>query len=195
MNKNTNAEDRVGYFVTLDNDKIRIADTEDYILGIVSGSPSIVENSLEDWAGRWKKDKFGRLIKEISKIPLTTYEEYDEPIFDENGQENGEYKHKMREIETGEYMELEHPVAVDEYDSSLPYISRADRPKWDAIGMFGVLAVYDDGSCQVNGYCKVSASGTATAADGEYTLAEGKIIKGYRVIERVTNNIIKVVFR
>lgn len=147
LNKNTNAEDRVGYFVTLDNDKIRIADTEDYIIGIVSGSPSIVGNSPEDWAGRWKKDKFGRLIKEISKIPLTTYEEYDEPIFDENGQETGEYEHKMREIETGEYMELEHPVTVDEYDSSLPYISRADRPKWDAIGMFGMLAVYDDGSC------------------------------------------------
>ena len=167
LDKNTNAEDRVGYFVTLDNDKIRIADTEDYILGIVSGSPSVVGNSPEDWAGRWKKDKLGRLIKEISKIPLTTYEEYDEPIFDENGQETGEYEHKMREIETGEYMELEHPVAVDEYDSSLPYISRADRPEWAAVGMLGVLAVYDDKSCQVNGFCKVAAGGIATAADGE----------------------------
>ncbi len=65
LDKNTNAEDRVGYFVTLDNDKIRIADTEDYILGIVSGSPSVIGNSPEDWAGRWKKDKLGWLIKEM----------------------------------------------------------------------------------------------------------------------------------
>ena len=43
--------------------------------------------------------------------------------------------------------------------------------------MIGVLAVYDDGSCQVNGFCKVAVGGIATAADGEYTLAEGKIIK------------------
>ena len=87
------------------------------------------------------------------------------------------------------------PKLNPEYDHTQKYISRFDRPEWAAVGMIGVLAVYDDGSCQVNGFCKVAAGGIATAADGEYTLAEGKIIKGYRVIERVTNNIIKVVFR
>ncbi len=196
LDKNLYSEDRIGYFVTLNNDKIRIANAEDtYILGIVSAAPSVVGNSPEDWAGRWKKDKLGRLIKEISKIPITTYEKYEEAIFDEDGQETGNYKQKTREIRTDEYMELEHPVAVDEYDSSMAYISRANRPEWAAIGMLGVLAVYDDRSCQVNGFCKVADGGIATAADGEYKLSEGKTIKGYRVIERVADNIIKVIFR
>ena len=87
------------------------------------------------------------------------------------------------------------PKLNPEYDHTQKYISRFDRPEWAAVGMIGVLAVYDDGSCQVNGFCKVAVGGIATAADGEYTLAEGKIIKGYQVIERVADDIVKVVFR
>ena len=47
-----------------------------------------------------------------------------------------------------------------------------------------VLNVIDDGSCKVNGFCKVVDGGTATASD-----------TGYRVIQRVTDNIVKIVFR
>ncbi len=61
--------------------------------------------------------------------------------------------------------------------------------------MLGVLAVYDDGSCQVNGYCTVADGGIATAAEGEYMLAGGKLTKGYRVVARVADDIVKVVFR
>ena len=50
--------------------------------------------------------------------------------------------------------------------------------------MLGVLNVIDDGSCKVNGFCKVVDGGTATASD-----------TGYRVIKRVTDNIVKIVFR
>ncbi len=195
LDNNVNGEDRVGYFVALEDNKVRIASSQDYILGIVSGAPSVIGNSPEDWAGRWKKDVFGRPIKELSKIPVMAHETYEEPILDEDGNETGEYEHRIHEVETGEFTELEHPIVVEDYDSSKPYICRIDRPEWAAIGMLGVLAVYDDGSCQVNGYCKVADGGIATAADGEYMLSEGKIFRGYRVIERVTENIIKVIFR
>jgi len=195
LDNNANGEDRVGYFVALEGNKVRIASSQDYILGIVSGAPSVIGNSPEDWAGRWKKDVFGRPITELSKIPIMAHETYEEPILDEDGNETGEYEHRIHEVETGEFTELEHPIAVEDYDSSKPYICRIDRPEWAAIGMLGVLAVYDDGSCQVNGYCKVADSGIATVAEGEYMLVEGKILRGYRVIERVTDNIIKVIFR
>lgn len=55
--------------------------------------------------------------------------------------------------------------------------------------MMGVLAVRDDGTCQVNGFCQVAKGGIATAAEG--------YVPGmtWRVIERVAENVVKVVFR
>jgi hypothetical protein len=50
--------------------------------------------------------------------------------------------------------------------------------------MLGVVEVRDDGTCKVNGYCDVSNGGIATKTD-----------KGYRVISRVTDNVIKIIFR
>lgn len=55
--------------------------------------------------------------------------------------------------------------------------------------MLGVLSVWDDGTCQVDGWCRPAENGTATAADA--------CIPGqtYRVIERVCENVVKIVFR
>jgi hypothetical protein len=50
--------------------------------------------------------------------------------------------------------------------------------------MLGVLSVRDDGTCQVNGYCTVADGGIATASE-----------TGYRVIKRVNDHIIKIVFK
>lgn len=162
---NPNAEDRRGYFVTLDGEKIRIAEPNDYILGIVSGLPAVIGNGDEDWRGRYILDDFGAFIIEEF--------EYEEEVFDK---ETGETKTITK---TGTKYK-ENP----NYDPSLPYIQREDRPEWDAIGMMGVLSVRDDGTCVVNGYCKVSEGGIATASEG-----------GYRVIKRVNENVVKVVFR
>ncbi len=188
--------DRVGHFVTLNGDKIQIASSQDYILGIVSAFPCLIGNSDEEWQGRWKKDIFGRLIRKEVQVPITKAEEVTEPILDEEGNETGEVNVVgVQEISTGEFRKEMQLEQVEGYDPMAVYIERKDRPEWAAIGMLGVLAVYDDGSCQVNGYCKVADGGIATAADGEYMLSEGKIFRGYRVIERVAENIIKVVFR
>ena len=55
--------------------------------------------------------------------------------------------------------------------------------------MLGVLAARDDGTCQVNGFCQVAEGGVATAAEG--------YVPGltYRVIDRVSDKVVKVVFR
>ena len=162
---NPNFEDRRGYFVTLDGDKIKIAEPNDYILGVVSGQPSVVGNGDEDWIGRYVFDEFGAFV----------YEEF-------------EYEEKELDKETGEIKTVtkkgtkykENP----EYDPSMTYIQREDRQEWDAIGMIGVLSVRDDGTCEVNGYCKVAEGGIATSSDF-----------GYRVIKRVNNNIVKIIFK
>lgn len=71
-----------------------------------------------------------------------------------------------------------------DYDPKQTYVPRAERKEWSVVGMVGVLSVRDDGTSQVNGFCNVNDQGEATASEN-----------GYRVIGRVTDNIIKVVFR
>lgn len=166
LDGNPDAEDRRGYFVTLDEEKIKKAEPGDYILGIVSGQPSIIGNGDESWMGRYVMDDFGAFVYE----PF----EYEEEVID----------HKTGEVacivkKTGTKYK-ENP----NYDPSKSYIQRADRPEWSAVGMLGVLSVWDDGTCEVNGYCKVTNGGIATKAD-----------TGYRVIKRVNKNIVKVIFK
>ncbi len=218
LDGNSNNEDRVGYFVTLDEDKIRIANTGDYVLGIVSGHPCVIGNSDEDWLGKYEHDEFGRIIKEeiIAPVMATRMIEV-EPLAPNNNdeempnhdvqilpqnreEENGnaiDYAPNMiaEEYETGEFTHTWQNKLNPNYNSTQEYVERKDRPEWSAIGMVGVLAVRDDGTCKVNGYCKVADGGIATSTTGEMTIEDGKIVKGYRVIKRVSDNVIKVVLK
>lgn len=77
LDGNPNNEDRVGKFVTLDGDKIKIANASDYVLGVVTAHSSIIGNNPIDWSGRFQKDVFGRILKDPEGIPLTV-PNYDE---------------------------------------------------------------------------------------------------------------------
>lgn len=168
---NSNGEDRVGLFVTFDEqdpEKIKTASPGDYILGIVSGHPNTIGNGDEDWRGRYVLDEFGRYIRE-------TYE-YEEIWQDKDGTKHVETREGIRYKEN------------PDYDPDELYIPREERPEWSAIGMVGVLSVYDDGTCQVNGYCRCGDGGIAT-------LAEERTFDTYRVIQRISDNIIKVVIK
>lgn len=170
---NPNNEDRRGYFVTLDGDKIKIAKPDDYILGIISGHPAVTGNSDEDWMGRYILDEFGAFILEDF--------EYEENIQEQVlNEETGEMITETNTVTKTGTRFKENP----DYDPTIPYIQREDRPEWDAVGMVGVLSVRDDGTCEVNGYCKVAEGGIATASES-----------GYRVIKRVNENIVKVVLK
>ena len=175
--ENPNAEDRVGHFVTFDSgNKVRIATSDDdYILGVVSGEPFVLGNGDCDvWNGMVMRDKFRRVIYEpapLYEIDPETREEV--PVLDDEG--NQVYQ-GMR------------PIYNPDYDPSKPYISRMDRPEWAAIGMLGVLAVIDDGTCEVNGYCTVNANGVATKAKyGDKN--------SYRIIKRNDIDVIEIVFK
>ena len=165
LDGNEDAEDRRGFFVTMDGDKIKKANDGDYILGIVSGQPAVLGNNDECYMGRYELDEFGCYIEEEITIDIEKTDE-----------ETGETKtiqesaKKWKEKET--------------YDPTLPYVPRAKRKEWSAVGMLGVLSVRDDGTCEVNGYCKCSENGIATKAE-----------EGYRVIKRVNDNIVKVILK
>lgn len=153
---NPDNEDRRGYFVTMDGDMIRKAEPEDFILGIISANPCVVGNSDECYSGQFLRDEFNAYI----------YEETE-----------------TTDPETGEVSTHTFYKLNPDYDPSLPYVHRDKRPEWDYVGMMGKLRVYDDGTCQVNGYCVPSHGGIATAAE-----------HGYRVTQRITENIVEVIF-
>ena len=166
--KNTNNEDRVGLFVTLDGQYIRIANSkDDYILGIISGNPSVIGDSYfgDNWHGMYKTDIFGRLLTEIVHV-----DEYIDEDTKETVPEHNE----------------ERLILNPDWNPDLEYEAREDRPEWDAVGLVGKLVVIDDGTCEVNNYCKVADNGIATKSD---------TTSGYRVMKRLDDTHIQILFR
>ena len=70
------------------------------------------------------------------------------------------------------------------YNSTKEYIPRSKRKEWAAVGMMGKLFVRDDGKCQINSFCKVGNGGIAVPAEN-----------GYRVMKRVSENIIQILIK
>ena len=166
--KNTDNQDRVGLFVTLDGEHIRIANSDDdYILGVVSATPSIVGDSYfgDNWHGMYETDIFGRYIIDTVYVEEYIDEETGETIPDH-------YEERL--------------VLNPEWNHEQKYEAREDRSEWSAIGMLGKLIVIDDGTCEVNGYCKVADNGIATKSDDK---------SGYRVMARLDDTHIKILFR
>lgn len=166
---NPNNEDRVGYIVTLDGDKIVKANTGDDVLGICSGTAMVLGDSAEwNWTKRYLTDDFGRIIYEDRM-------EHHEAIYNPDGEL----------IKEAWDEEVHAPKQNPEYDASQPYVKRADRPEWQIVGMMGKIYVRDDGSCVVNGYADVK-DGIATKANGKTNM---------RVMERVSDNIVRVLMK
>ncbi len=175
---NPDNEDRRGRLVTLDGEKIRFATADDdYILGVVSANPCIEGDVYsDDWQGKYLTDVFGQRLTQTVHIPAR-YEEQE-----------------ITDPETGEtttenvLIEDEHDavqwVLNPDYDPEQEYISREDRKEWTSIGLMGKLVVIDDGTCEVNGYCKAGVNGIATKADD-----------GYRVMARIDDTHIRVLVR
>lgn len=189
LDGNIDGEDRRGYFVTMDGNKIKKAKEGDYILGVVSAYPAVIGNNDMEWSGKFLLDEFGNPIKKVQKTIIKEHELIKDVHFtDEEMQTLTDEERKQREMkEVEKEVECEYFVLNPEFDPNREYVHRADRPEWDTIGMLGVLTVYDDGTCQVNGFCKCNNDGIATACERGFDT--------YRVIERVNENLIKVVFK
>jgi hypothetical protein len=162
---NKKAEDRRGLFVTLDGDKIRLATAaDDYIVGVISANPSVVGDvQSENWHGMYKKDVFGQPLTETVEVPESTDEETCEVV----------PAHTITRY-----------VVNPDYNPDEEYTSREFRKEWACVGLMGKLVVVDDGTCEVNGYCKAADGGKATKSD-----------TGYRVMKRIDSTHIQILYR
>lgn len=150
---NESNEDRVGLFVSIENDKI-VKATKDskYILGIVSGNPSVIGDNPMRWKNKYLTDKFGRPI----------YEEVEVKKYEKKINDNGEE-------EVVEIIEKQKIFKINpEWDSSKEYISRESRKEWSAIGLMGKLIVRHDGTLKQGGFCYPSENGIATNSETGY---------------------------
>lgn len=162
---NSQAVDRRGLFVTLEGEKIRLANQEDdYILGVVSACPSVLGDSFfgDVWHNKYQRDIFGALLTETVEVPEQT-------------NDLGDMIPAHTEV---------HYIENPEYNPELQYVPRAERPEWTAVGMLGKLVVVDDGTCQINGFCSVGQNGVATASEN-----------GYRVLTRLDDTHVTIIFR
>lgn len=157
-------EDRIGKFVTLDGDKIKLATSQDdYILGVVSGNPSVVGDSYDDqWAGMFEKDIYGRPVYE----KVTILEEKDE---------NGN-------VITPEHINDQLKISA-KYKNTEEYIPRSKRKEWVAVGLLGKLICIDDGTAEINGYVSPNENSIATHSEEKTK---------YRVMKRIDETHIQI---
>lgn len=181
MDRNPNNEDRRGLFVTLEGEKIRFANANDeYILGVISSTPSVIGDAREDyWHGKFLTDIFGEVCTEIVTVPENTEEIVTPGFVIGDDKIPGE----TEIIVIPEHEEVRYTLNPN-YNPEEEYISRSKREEWESVGMMGKLVVVDDGTCEVNGYCKPTDGGIATKSES-----------GYRVMKRLDDTHIKILFR
>ena len=75
-------------------------------------------------------------------------------------------------------------VINPEYDPDREYVNRSNRKEWQIVGLIGQLIANDDGTSKPGGFCKVKDGGIATSSDS-----------GYRVLERIDDSHIKILFK
>lgn len=150
LDKNTNNENRFGYFVSLVDDKVEIGNSN--VIGIVSAAPGFIGDAAElTWSDMFLKDEWGREI-------ILNYKKYtwnqDGKILSIFVNESGEKfsEHPGPSFPNGVKFDEEIPVdaLVEDYTSSKlnpnydpkkEYIPRAQRKEWAAIGLLGKISV------------------------------------------------------
>ena len=193
LDGNLDNEDRVGLLVTLDGEKIKLANAGDEVLGIISGTAAVLGDNYEcEWNGKYLTDDFGRviydLVEEFVDVENIEYKEVEKEVVDEETNETRieMVTEKIVTIEKKSTGFWKHPRLNPDYDPEQTYVNRADRPEWDAVGMLGKLYVCDDGTCQVNGYVTVGENGIATASLEKTNM---------RVLSRTAENVVRVLLK
>lgn len=177
--------DRYGYFVTLESNKIKIANSTDYILGAISTNPSIIGSFCEN--NKFNPDlldDLGRPVYGNQEITYTEYEwkDVEETYTDENGET---HTHTVKKYVPVEKTEITYRILPN--PNYNPSAQRETDPAWAVVGMLGQLRVRDDGTCQPNGYCTVKDGGIATMTNDSS--------KGWRVMSRISENVIRILFK
>ena len=179
---NLDEEDRIGYFVALQGNKIKKATgaDEEYILGIISGTAAIIGDAPMRWNDKYLTDEWGRPIYETIQFTEIVLQ----PKLDDDGNtvydDDGNPVSEEVEIQKQAYVRKVNP----EYNQGQEYIPREQRPEWGVVGLLGKVLVRQDGTLVAGGFCKPNSEGIATTADSGYYVLEVKNGTQARVLVR-----------
>lgn len=164
---NPDNEDRRGLFVTLDGEKIKLANADDDYIGIISDDQAFIGNSAsEEWQGKYLTDIFGGKLTQEVEVPEVVDEITGEVI---------------QEATTA----IQYVLNPD-YNPDEEYIMRENRKEWGIVGLVGQIVLIDDGSCVVGGRVVPKENGIGTASTTK---------EGYRVMARLDETHIKVLVK
>ncbi|PGX31027.1 peptidase G2 [Bacillus anthracis] len=128
-----------GTLVTLENDKIRIANEGDFLLGVISETAGVkLGESTFEWQGKYLKNDFGGLI----------------------------YEKRQVEVD-GKVETLTLPVENPDFNEKLNYYSRVERSEWNVVGLLGQLFVKCDDTIAA-GDTLVAKDGIATKGKSDW---------------------------
>jgi len=148
---NSSSENRIGYSVVLDGNKIvKATDSDDAskIIGVISANPAIVgDTDIGRWKQKYLRDDYNNFIMEDKK----TYE-WRETIEtkDDNGvvinTENKIHSYYEGGIPDDVTVPADAEVGTQsvkklnpDWNKDTAYVSREDRKEWDTVGLMGKL--------------------------------------------------------
>ena len=140
---NPDNEDRVGYSVVLEGDKIRKATEGETPIGIISGVPAVVGDNPMGWQGTWKTDEWGRKINKEVEFVRWEYdyqsEEGAEVVKQEQNWKVSDLPEDLEIPDNAKYYTKLESQYSDDYDPSKSYTLREYRQEWSAVGLMGKL--------------------------------------------------------
>ena len=142
---NSSDEDRVGFTVVLDENKIvKATDSDDTskIIGVMSARPVVLgDGDIERWKYKYLRDDYGREIWEEHTV--TEWTENGEKVWYETDKIPEDVTvpsdKKVITTEADGVTKLKRRKLNPSWDKSKTYISREDRKEWGMVGLMGKL--------------------------------------------------------
>ncbi|PWC53851.1 peptidase G2 autoproteolytic cleavage domain-containing protein [Azospirillum sp. TSA6c] len=146
---NPDGEDRRGLTVVLEGERIRPAtdaDAPERIVGVVSATPTVIGDAAwNHWSGKYLRDEYGGLITEEYEVVSWEDEEPSElggePVRHQRSFP-GDAVPEGVVVPADVHREIQHrPILDPAFDPNRPYVPRAGRREWAAIGLMGKLRI------------------------------------------------------
>jgi len=144
---NPDDEDRVGMSVVLEANKIRLAQSDETPIGVVSAVPGVLGDAPENsWQGKYLTDDFGRPVMQEYTIyswkETVKGKQVEQTATSLDDVEIPEGATATTHDEDGRPFQT--PKVNPNYDPEVEYTPRSKRQEWAPIGLLGKLRVRKD---------------------------------------------------
>ena len=160
-----------GRFATFaDNEigKIKLANENDFIIGVTTINSAYTSDDPEEWQGKYLTNEYGDILIKKSS-------------------ENENAANNIYGINVT-------PLINESYDKQLAYKKRSDRTEWVRVNLIGKCIVEDNGECKPCQWCTVGKNGIAIPYIDFSQNSQNSQSK-YYVIDRISDNTIMIFFK